>query len=105
MADDIDLNEDDGWVNVKTEGGGSVRLDLFRTHSAICDYHAKNKGRPDEEYADGLVQMMMSLGLPQCSHRLATRFVEMVGARVEAVKKKDGSLPGSPGSTGSTPSA
>lgn len=99
MADDIDLNEDDGWVTVKTEGGGSVRLDLFRANSQIVDYHAKNKQKSQEEYADGLVQLMMSMGLPQCSHRLATRFVEMIGQRIEAVKKKDGASPGSPAST------
>jgi hypothetical protein len=105
MTDDIDLSDDDGWVTVKTEGGAEIRLDLFRTHNLLVDYHRKNAQKSEEEYADGVLAMMQGWGLPSCSHRAVTRFIELIGDRVGQLKKKDGLRPALPASTGSTPSS
>lgn len=104
MADDIDLGEDDGWVKVRGEGNSEVRLDLFRTHNQLVDYHAKNKSKTEEDYASGLIDLMIGLGLPPCSHRMAIRFVTSIRERVDDIKKKPLTMPAVPVSTASTPS-
>lgn len=99
---DINLGDDDGFVLV-TAGATSVRVDLYEVNNKIHAFHLASKDRPDNEYNQGLVELMVELGLPRCSHRMAVRFVGAVRERLEELRKKNSTTAGSPASTGSTP--
>lgn len=100
--DAIDLGEDDGYVTIRL-AGTEVSVDLFQTHARIYDYHEKHKTLPDDQYNDGLVALMVGLGLPSCSHRVANRFVQAINQRIQSLKKTLDLPAPSPASTGSTP--
>lgn len=101
---DLDLGDDDGMIAVKI-GDAEVTLDLWETSNKLYDFHNKNKTLTDREYNAGLVALVVELGFPPCSHRMAIRFSNGISAAVEAVKKKDSAPAASPGSTMSIPAA
>jgi hypothetical protein len=102
MTTDFDI-PDDGFVKVKI-GDAENAVDLYYANNRLVeiDDERREKGQPDTAFLAGVVKLLDELGFPGCSHRAASRFVDAVNARVDALKKADAGepMPGSPASTG-----
>lgn len=98
----VDLGDDDGYVTFRI-GGVEVKLDVWEVNNKVFAFHQQNSSKDENEYADGLVSLMESLGFPRGSHRLAHRFVQAIQQQVESIKKKGDGSAASPASTTSTP--
>lgn len=102
----IDLEEDDGIVEVKLPGGG-LPLDLYAVNDRLVEIGTASKGKPSEEYVQALADYMATLGLPSMSFRMRLKFVKGIFDAVEQLGNGDGragaeAKPGSPASTGPT---
>lgn len=94
------LLEDDGYVLIEI-GDVEVRLDVFQVNNRLWEIGKKAQDKPLNDYHVAVVDFMVSLGLPSCSHRLASKFIDTIADQVEALKKKASPSPELPGSTGS----
>jgi hypothetical protein len=82
MAADIDLGDDDGFINL-TIGDVTVTLDVWEINDKLYALHQSAKDKGDDAYGDALLGFIQGLGYPPCSRRIAQRFVEAIGARVK----------------------
>jgi len=98
---DIDLGEEDGFVNV-TFGGTTLRLDVFDTSDRFNACFAK-EGASDEETGKALIAVVKELGYPEPSRRIAVAFCNAITAQVKAIKKKPSDPAPSPDSITSIP--
>jgi hypothetical protein len=82
-------------------------IDLWAAHNALWQIQQETKGKSPTERDRRVVDYLISLGFPSCSHRVADKFVGAVADAVLTLKKKDGSgtNAASPGSTASPSSA
>jgi hypothetical protein len=92
----IDL-DDDGFIPVKINGV-EKRLDLYLVNNRLYELGRQKAGKPDHEYIAGVVELLAELGFPDCSHRLADRFVVGVNETLASLKNVSGGgpKPGSP---------
>jgi len=82
-------------------------FDLWDVNNHIYDLQQKFKNRPAHEYHAAVVEYLKTLGFPPVSHRFADALIGRITARVQELKNDPAgeSLPNSPDSTESTPSA
>jgi hypothetical protein len=97
--------EDDGFVKVSLAGSEVKTLDLYEVFSLLGavweDCAQRNLG--NAEAGTAVVEFLQSRwGFPVVSQKLALDFWKAVCARVEEIKKKDGSSAAPAGSTAST---
>ena len=95
--------EDLGWASF-TIGGVTNQVDLYRARNQLTDLWEKYKGKPDEDYNQGILDLLQSYGFPSVSQYVAVRFVDRINEAVQMLANRARPTPGLPASTGSTPS-
>lgn len=105
MSDSIDLGEDIGFVSVSINGA-ECRVDVWECYSELTEMYVQHATAPTG-FRAAVANYLGQLGFPDVSHHMAEKFAANIFARVEAMKKKDseGTMPDSPSTTESIPSA
>ena len=99
----IDLGDDNGFAEI-TMAGVTQRLDVWEVDSKRGKLAEEFVGKPAHEFHAAAVDFVVGLGYPTVSHRMASNFLETIWNLAKSLEKKTEPAPGSPDSTGSTPS-
>ena len=89
----IDLSDETiGRTKIKVSADAEVEIDVFKTQNLIAAEAAKFKNRPQHEFDEAVVELLVGLGLPRVSHCQSVRFRD---ALAEEVKRLGGFMDGS----------
>jgi len=94
---------DDGYQEFGI-AGVEKRVDIYEAWNRVVEATRASEGRPAHEWHKALVGVLLDLGFPEVSTRVAVRFYDALAGVMAALKKADAPTPGSPGSTASEPS-
>jgi hypothetical protein len=97
---------DVGFLDV-TINGVLQRLDLYYVNNRLYELGRQFSNKPAPEYHTAVVQLLVELGFPDCSHHLADRFVRGIVEKVKQLGNAGSGTPtlGLPASTEQAPSA
>src|SRR5436190_1128226 len=92
--------DDIGFLDV-TINSVMQRLDLYYVNNRLYELGRQFSNKPAPEYHAAIVQLLVELGFPECSHHLADRFVRGIAERVKQLGNGGSGTPtlGLPGST------